>query len=145
MNPEITPVESLRKPFVLAHDERIKRMAQTIELPADFIADIEARRRKATEIGAIDKFNLVWGITIKFLPLLFNVLWSCYMKNWKTTIAAAVAFLVALLAHFGFEVSADVQTVIVSAGLLAVGYFAKDASNNAPVAPAVPADKSPPK
>lgn len=127
MSVEITTVEAKSIPFELKPDPRQKGMAKQIELPAELLAQIEADRRKATEIGAVEKFEMAWGIAMKLLPLLFKIVWSFYMGNWKTTITAVVTAIVAILAHFGLDVSLEVQGIILSIGLALVGIFAKDA------------------
>lgn len=58
------------------------------------------------------------------------------MGNWRTTLAAVVTAFAAILAHFGLEVSPEVQNIILYIGLLAVGIFAGDAGKNqATIAP----------
>lgn len=50
------------------------------------------------------------------------------MKDWKTTITGVVTGVVLLLGAFGFHIPQDVQAGIVSIGIFAIGYFAKDAT-----------------
>lgn len=49
------------------------------------------------------------------------------IKSWKTTVVAFVAFLASLLTHFGLELGAEVQGMIVTAAMFLIGLLAKDA------------------
>lgn len=123
----ITTVETRRAPIIVtAEREREQRMATPIILPLEFLAEIERQRRKATELHADEKFAIAWNITTIIIPFLFKIIWNYYMGNWKTTITAVVTAVAAITAQFGFNLGAEVQTVIISIGLALVGFFAKD-------------------
>jgi hypothetical protein len=130
-NTDITPVELLtseRPPLSNKGDrEREKRITQPVELPAEFLAELEAQRKRQTELGAGEKFQRAWSLTTKIIPLLFKIIVSFYMKDWKTTVTAIVTAVAAITAQFGFDLGAEVQTIIISVGMCLVGYFAKDA------------------
>lgn len=49
------------------------------------------------------------------------------MQDWKTTLTGFVAGAALLLAHFGLNLSTEVQTTIVAVALFVIGFFAKDA------------------
>lgn len=50
------------------------------------------------------------------------------MDDLKTTITGVVTAVVALAAHFNVVIPDTWQTFVVAAGILIVGFFAKDAS-----------------
>lgn len=60
----------------------------------------------------------------------FDKLMEMLATNWKTTVAGFVAALAAFLAEYGVDLSPEVQaqinTLILSAGLFFIGLFAKD-------------------
>lgn len=130
MSADITPVELLTpdrpKLDATPDREREKRMAQRVELPPEFLAELEVQRAKMQALTTAETLQRTFSIITKLLPILFTIITSYYMGNWKTTVSAVVAAVAAIVAHFGFDVSPDVQTAIISVGLIFVGFFAKD-------------------
>ncbi len=130
---EITKVETRRVPLQgnYLRDERPVK----IVLPPEFLAQIEADNRRLTAIGAGEKFALAWRLTTKLIPFIFQIFLGVIMGNWKTTLTAVIAALVAVFAHFGLNVSVEIQGIILSIGLALVGFFAKDATGAPESAP----------
>jgi len=129
-NTDITPVELLtperRKLDSSPDREREKRQATRVELPAEFIKELERQRAKMQALTTTETLQRAFNTLTDLLPVIFTILTSYYMGNWKTTVSAVVTALVSIGAHFGFDVSAEVQGVIISVGLIFVGFFAKD-------------------
>lgn len=125
----ITPVETLRaeqQQISIGRDvEREKRIAQTITLPAAFLAELEAQHRRQTELGTGEKFIIAWNITTQILPVLFNIIWSFYMGNWKGIVAAVVGLIASIAAHFGFDLSAEVTGLLTTVFMFLLGLFIK--------------------
>ena len=72
---------------------------------------------------------------IEKIKLLFqlNKLWSQMkevktMKNYRTTIAGLVATLGLILKLFKVDIPDEVSTALITIGVFAVGFFAKDSS-----------------
>lgn len=128
---EITPVETIRaeprKPDASPDLERERRQATSVTLPPEFLAVLEQQRAKMQALTTGEVLQKTWNLITKLLPILFTIITSYYMGNWKTTVSAVVAAVAAIVAHFGFDVSADVQGAIIAVGLIFVGFFAKDA------------------
>lgn len=127
---EITPVELLtperRTPDAKPDREREKRQATRVELPADFLKELERQRAKMQALTTTETLQRAFNTLTDLLPVIFTILTSYYMGNWKTTVSAVVAAVAAIVAHFGFDVSAEVQSAIIAVGLILVGFFAKD-------------------
>lgn len=138
-NVEITTVEPLRveRPKLDSSPdlERKRRQATLVTLPPEFLAVLEQQRAKMQALTTGEVLQKTWNLITKLLPILFTIITSYYMGNWKTTVSAVVTALVSIGAHFGFDVSAEVQGVIISVGLIFVGFFAKDKPTTEETAP----------
>lgn len=135
MSVEITTVEAKSIPFELKPDPRQKGMAKQIELPAAFLVQLEEDYRRMATISAAERWAAAWSITVKIIPLIYRIILGVIMGNWKTTLTAVVTAFAAILAHFGLEVSVEIQGIILSIGLALVGFFAKDATGAPESAP----------
>jgi len=129
-NTDITPVELLtperRKLDSSPDKEREKRQATRVELPADFIKELERQRAKMQALTTTETLQRAFNTLTDLLPVIFTILTSYYMGNWKTTVSAVVTAIAAIVAHFGFDLSAEIQSAIIAVGLIFVGFFAKD-------------------
>lgn len=46
--------------------------------------------------------------------------------DWKTTITGIVTGICLIVANFGFQIDAQVQTIIIAVGVAIMGFFSKD-------------------
>ena len=49
-----------------------------------------------------------------------------FAGNWKTTVTALVGAAASLIGHFGFNITPEMQSIIITLTVLAIGFFAKD-------------------
>lgn len=49
-----------------------------------------------------------------------------FSSNWKTTVTALVGAVASIVAQFGFNVTPEIQTAIITVTVLVIGFFAKD-------------------
>jgi len=62
-------------------------------------------------------------------PYIFSIIFGAFMKNWRTTISAAVGFIASVLGHFDIVLPAEWASLISAVGFGLVGIFARDGKN----------------
>jgi uncharacterized membrane protein len=126
---EITPVEPIRaeRPKLDSSPdlERERRQATSVTLPPEFLAVLEQQRAKMQALTTGEVLQKTWNLITKLLPILFTIITSYYMGNWKGIIAAVVGLIASITAHFGFDLSAEVTGLLTTIFMFLLGLFIK--------------------